>query len=76
VLLKLVNVCAVYCRFCSAARWFGPGRQMLSPTRSTRRLASASRPEIWEVIFTGGDPLVLSGAALKRDHPRIAGSRT
>src|SRR5260370_5460732 len=30
VLLKLVNVCAVYCRFCFRRETVGPGKQMLS----------------------------------------------
>src|SRR4051812_26570881 len=30
VLLKLVNVCAVYCRFCFRREMVGPGKQMLS----------------------------------------------
>src|SRR5262245_35589845 len=31
VLLKLVNVCAVYCRFCFRREMVGPGKKMLSP---------------------------------------------
>ncbi len=65
VLLKLVNVCAVYCRFCFRREVVGPGKQMLS----TEQLAAAvayvrAHPEIWEVILTGGDPLVLSARRL------------
>ncbi|MDQ2083337.1 lysine-2,3-aminomutase-like protein [Xanthobacteraceae bacterium Astr-EGSB] len=62
VLLKLVHVCPVYCRFCFRRAMVGPaGRPMLTPDE----LASAyayirSRPEIWEVILTGGDPMILS----------------
>jgi lysine 2,3-aminomutase len=61
VLLKLVNACAVYCRFCFRREMVGPGRGALSP----RALAGAldyigAHPQIWEVILTGGDPLVLS----------------
>ena len=66
VLLKLVNACAVYCRFCFRREMVGPGRGGLS----ARQLATAldyirGRPEIWEVILTGGDPLVLSARRLK-----------
>jgi lysine 2,3-aminomutase len=66
VLLKVVNVCAVYCRFCFRREMVGPGRGGLSP----RALAAAfeyiaAHPEIWEVILSGGDPLVASARRLK-----------
>ena len=65
VLLKLVNVCAVYCRFCFRREMVGPGKQMLSPQRLDAALAYVrAHPEIWEVIFTGGDPLMLSARRL------------
>ena len=62
VLLKLVSVCPVYCRFCFRRETVGPGK---SPGLSPEELAAAlayirARPGIWEVILTGGDPLVLS----------------
>ena len=67
VLLKLVNACAVYCRFCFRREMVGPGRGALSP----RALAAAldyirATPPIWEVILTGGDPLILSARRLAR----------
>ena len=66
VLLKLVNACAVYCRFCFRREVVGPGRGGLSG----QALAAAldyirATPQIWEVILTGGDPLVLSPRRLK-----------
>ena len=56
VLFKLVHVCAVYCRFCFRREMVGPGRPaMLSDTAVEAALAYvAARPEIWEVIVTGG----------------------
>ncbi len=65
VLLKLINACAVYCRFCFRREMVGPGRGALS----ARALAGAldyigAHPQIWEVILTGGDPLVLSARRL------------
>ncbi len=65
VLLKLVNACAVYCRFCFRREMVGPGRGALSP----QALAAAldyirATPQIWEVILTGGDPLILSARRL------------
>ena len=67
VLLKLTHVCAVYCRFCFRREMVGPrGRGGLS----REALAAAldyirAHPDIWEVILTGGDPLVLSPRRLK-----------
>jgi lysine 2,3-aminomutase len=60
VLLKPVSVCAVYCRFCFRRETVGQGRAL-----SREQLAAAldyirAHREIWEVILTGGDPLVLS----------------
>src|SRR5882757_492029 len=73
VLLKLVNVCAVYCRFCFRREMVGPGRQMLAPEEIDAALAYVrARPEIWEVILTGGDPLVLSARRLGDVVRRIA----
>jgi lysine 2,3-aminomutase len=72
VLLKLTHVCAVYCRFCFRREMVGPGK---AKALSTATLARAldyirSRREIWEVILTGGDPLVLSPRRL-RDVMRL-----
>lgn len=61
-LLKLVHVCAVYCRFCFRRETVGPqGSGMLSPEALAAALAYVGdHPELWELIVTGGDPLVLS----------------
>ena len=62
VLLKVTHTCAVYCRFCFRREVVGPeGAGTLSPPALDAALAYiAARPQIWEVILTGGDPLVLS----------------
>jgi lysine 2,3-aminomutase len=62
VLLKLVQVCAVYCRFCFRREMVGPGAEvMLSDPVLARALDYIrATPAIWEVVITGGDPLVLS----------------
>ncbi len=62
VLLKLAPVCAVYCRFCFRREMVGPEHGVaLSPAELEAALAYIrARPAIWEVIFSGGDPLVLS----------------
>jgi lysine 2,3-aminomutase len=73
VLLKLVNACAVYCRFCFRREMVGPGRGGLAPAALDKALAYVrSHPEIWEVILTGGDPLVLSARRLKDVVTRLA----
>ncbi len=61
-LLKITHVCAVYCRFCFRREMVGPGGEgALNPTELAAALAYvAEHQEIWEVIVTGGDPLVLS----------------
>ena len=62
VLLKPLHVCPVYCRFCFRREMVGPeGLSTLTPAQLDAAFAYiAQRPEIWEVIVTGGDPLVLS----------------
>src|SRR5213080_2537622 len=62
VLFKLVHVCAVYCRFCFRREMVGPGKDSaLSDAAYQRALGYIrSHGEIWEVILTGGDPLMLS----------------
>jgi lysine 2,3-aminomutase len=68
VLLKVAHVCPVYCRFCFRRERVGPARgQALSPEALSAALAYIrSRPEIWEVVLTGGDPLVLSPRRIRR----------
>jgi lysine 2,3-aminomutase len=67
VLLKPVHVCPVYCRFCFRREVVGPGgKNTLTVAELDAALAYiAGRPEIWEVIVTGGDPLVLSPRRLQ-----------
>src|SRR5271155_1706736 len=62
VLFKLVHVCAVYCRFCFRREMVGPGKATALTPASYRAALDYIRahPEIWEVILTGGDPLMLS----------------
>ncbi len=62
VLFKLVHVCAVYCRFCFRREMVGPGKATALPQTAYRGALDYIRahPEVWEVILTGGDPLMLS----------------
>lgn len=81
VLLKAVHVCPVYCRFCFRREMVGPQGM---GTLDAGELDAAfdyirAHPEIWEVILTGGDPLVLSPRRLEEllaglaaiDHVKI-----
>jgi lysine 2,3-aminomutase len=67
VLLKLAYVCAVYCRFCFRREMVGPGRRRaLSGAALAAALAYIrDHHDIWEVILTGGDPLILSARRLR-----------
>src|SRR5215471_9694237 len=67
VLLKLVHTCPVYCRFCFRREMVGPGRRggLTGKKRSAAYRYIRRHPEIWEVILTGGDPLVLPASRLR-----------
>ena len=65
VLLTPVHVCPVYCRFCFRREKVGPGGASLTRTETAAALDYIrAHPEIFEVIVTGGDPLVLAPAKL------------
>ena len=75
VLLKAVHVCPVYCRFCFRREMVGPaGLGTLTADELDAAMAYiAEHDEIWEVILTGGDPLVLSPRRLTQIMERLAG---
>src|SRR5690242_9346636 len=62
VLFKVAAACAVYCRFCFRREMVGPGKEnALSESAYEAALGYIrAHPQIWEVILTGGDPLMLS----------------
>ena len=73
VLLKIVNACAVYCRFCFRREMVGPGRGGLSRAALAAALDYIrATPKIWEVILTGGDPLVASPRCLANVMAELA----
>jgi lysine 2,3-aminomutase len=73
VLLKLVGACAVYCRFCFRREMVGPGRGGLSRNALAAALDYIrAMPDIWEVILTGGDPLILSARRLQDVAAQLA----
>ncbi|HUS97276.1 MAG TPA: lysine-2,3-aminomutase-like protein [Hyphomicrobiaceae bacterium] len=74
VLLKPVTLCPVYCRFCFRREVVGPG---LDAVLSAQEMDAAmdyiaSHHEIWEVILTGGDPLILSPRRISEISKRLA----
>lgn len=74
VLLKPVHVCPIYCRFCFRREKVGAGGD---GNLSNGELAAAldyvrNNADIWEVILTGGDPLVLPPHRLKNLVARLA----
>jgi lysine 2,3-aminomutase len=72
-LLKLVNACAVYCRYCFRREMVGPGKGALSRAALAAALDYIrAHPEIWEVILTGGEPLLLSPRRLKQVMTALA----
>jgi lysine 2,3-aminomutase len=73
-LLKVTHTCAVYCRFCFRREMVGPdGEGTLTPAELDAALAYiAGRQDIWEVILTGGDPLVLSARRLGELMARLS----
>jgi lysine 2,3-aminomutase len=75
VLFKLVHVCAVYCRFCFRREMVGPGKATALSEDAYRAALDyiRSHPEIWEVILTGGDPLMLSPRRLAEIMADLAG---
>ena len=60
VLLKPVHVCAVYCRFCFRREVVGRARALSRDQLDVALDYIRAHCEIWEVILTGGDPLVLA----------------
>jgi len=73
VLIKLVSVCAVYCRFCFRREMVGPGAGALGEADFAAALDYVrARPEIWEVVLTGGDPLMLSARRLAETTRALA----
>jgi lysine 2,3-aminomutase len=74
VLLKITHTCATYCRFCFRREMVGPeGLGPLTGEALDAALAYiGGRPDIWEVILTGGDPLVLSPRRLAQVMRRLA----
>lgn len=73
-LLKVTHLCAVYCRFCFRREMIGSNAdRALTEDELDRAIAYLEQtPSIWELILTGGDPLVLSNRRLERIVLRLS----
>ncbi len=61
VLLKVTNACAVYCRFCFRREMLGAKGEAFGQNELNQSIDYIKQNKnIWEVILTGGDPLILS----------------
>ncbi|RDV01036.1 lysine-2,3-aminomutase-like protein [Undibacter mobilis] len=74
VLLKLTHVCAVYCRFCFRREMVGPDKPNALSAEALKAALDYIRANsgIWEVILTGGDPLILSPRRLRAVMQELA----
>jgi lysine 2,3-aminomutase len=71
-LLMPLSVCALYCRFCFRKEQIGPGMAALSPAQLELAYGYIqSRPELFEVILSGGDPLMLKPKAFNAILTRL-----
>lgn len=67
-----VQVCPVYCRFCFRREQVGNSDQTLTPIEQEAAFSYIeSDQNIWEVIITGGDPLILKPASLQTIIERL-----
>jgi lysine 2,3-aminomutase len=67
-----VHVCPVYCRFCFRKEKVGHGDETLTPNELEQAFQYIeNHPAIWEVILTGGDPLILKPTLLKKIIQRL-----
>jgi len=73
-LLKITHTCAVYCRFCFRREMVGPDGDgdLVGESLDAALAYVAAHPEIWELIITGGDPLILSPRRLADLSARLA----
>lgn len=73
VLLTPLLACPAYCRFCFRRAYVGGPDSMLSESENEVAFAYIeSRPEIWEVILSGGDPLMLPAKRLAAIVQRLS----
>lgn len=73
VLLKVLSACPLYCRFCFRREEVGPGGPAMGADDLDVAMAYLeASPEIFEVVLTGGDPLMLSARRMGHLLDRLA----
>ena len=74
VLIKITHSCPVYCRFCFRREMVGPAGDgnLTGAELDTIGAYLAGQPGVREVIFTGGDPLMLSPRRIRALGERLA----
>ncbi len=70
-ILHATQVCEVYCRFCFRRETVGEAGQLAEAEFERVVEYLAATPAVREVIFTGGDPLVLSARRLRAMLDRL-----
>lgn len=71
-ILAATHTCEVYCRFCFRREAVGEEAALPDADLDASLAYIAATPAIWEVILTGGDPLVLSPRRLSALMQRLA----
>lgn len=71
-ILHITKTCEVYCRFCFRRETVGETGHLPQPDLDRALEHIARTPALWEVILTGGDPLVLSPRRLADLMARLA----
>ena len=72
VILAATHTCEVYCRFCFRREVVGEDGALPEADLEAALNYIAATPQIWEVILTGGDPLVLSPRRLSALMQRLS----
>lgn len=72
VILHATQTCEVYCRFCFRRETVGSEGHLPEEDLQKALDYIAATPAIWEVILTGGDPMVLSPRRLKSLIDRLS----
>ncbi len=73
VLFLVTDFCAAYCRYCTRSRRVGRPESKHRMTRVWDQAVDyiAAHPEVRDVLISGGDPLMLSDAALEYILSRV-----
>ena len=71
-ILHVTKTCEVYCRFCFRRETVGDTGHLPPDALRDALDYIAATPAIWEVVLTGGDPLVLSPRRLADVMQRLA----